>query len=423
MVPVKQVDSGVVVADTVLAAMRGLPTAEARVVARAVLKVPAADVNDIGLVVPGDPEGTQYHGVYSDDAGPVVLFRDALPGEDGRFVVAALMPRDALERWLPVAGDETARAVAGSVAALTVAALPVPVVEGDTVAGPASPPDGSASTTIPADSAAGQSRRMRNASHRARAVGGLSLASRAVREAFFDWVLANPEGLEEMVAPLMEAAESALRERGYIDEGAGPFRPLRLLLGLLNSEGADTHDVVAMQLEELLPVLTPAVRDWVADEFGAVMTDQEAVRSLRTLPAYGRAARPEFRLGEHGQLQRRHGTSWEPVPPAEIVTALVAARISPDAEVRVSAAKTLAQLNFPEMGRAEVARVILDYPGLDPDPAVVGALETLILEHSQDAEEAMHRVVYGASSPADMTEAVRKWLRSADLVSEPQHSD
>jgi hypothetical protein len=119
--------SGVLVPDSVVSTIAGLPADQADSVARTILRIPAASAQPIPLPVPGDPDGTTYWATEPPDrAAPVVLYRAALPGEDGRFLVVALMNREAFLRYRSVANEPVVQAVAASVAAGRVAALNLP---------------------------------------------------------------------------------------------------------------------------------------------------------------------------------------------------------------------------------------------------------------------------------------------------------
>ncbi len=120
--------SGVMVPDSVTSAIGELPAAQAENVARTILRIPAAPAQPIPLPVPGDPPGTAYWATEpADGVAPVVLYRATLPGEDGHFLVVALMDREAFRRYRSVADEPLVQAVAASVAAATAALnLPAP---------------------------------------------------------------------------------------------------------------------------------------------------------------------------------------------------------------------------------------------------------------------------------------------------------
>jgi hypothetical protein len=104
--------------------MRELPDRAASEVARTILRIPAAQGEPIRLNVPGDPPGTRYWALIPGyKRAPVVIYRESLPGEEGRWLVTALMDQMAYFQYSRhgladsnvVQGVATAVAVGGTV--------------------------------------------------------------------------------------------------------------------------------------------------------------------------------------------------------------------------------------------------------------------------------------------------------------------
>ena len=116
--------SDVLVAQVVVDKMRELDPGAAAAVARAILRIPDAAGVPIPLNVPGDPAGTVYRALRPDaDGAPVVIYREALPGEDGRWRVTTLMDPAAYRAYSNgLADDPVVQGVATIVAEGTVTA-------------------------------------------------------------------------------------------------------------------------------------------------------------------------------------------------------------------------------------------------------------------------------------------------------------
>ncbi|HKA94945.1 MAG TPA: hypothetical protein VKD66_01665 [Streptosporangiaceae bacterium] len=116
--------SDVLVAQVVVDKMRELDPGAAAAVARAILRIPDAAGAPIPLNVPGDPPGTVYRALSPDaDGAPVVIYREALPGEDGRWRVTTLMDPAAYRAYSNgLADDPVVQGVATIVAEGTVTA-------------------------------------------------------------------------------------------------------------------------------------------------------------------------------------------------------------------------------------------------------------------------------------------------------------
>jgi hypothetical protein len=115
-------DSDVLVPQTVVDKMRELDASAA--VARTILRIPHASGVPIPLDVPGDPPGTVYWALDPGTSGaPVVIYREALPGEEGKWRVTALMDPAAYRAYSNgLAEDTLVRGVAAIVAAGTISA-------------------------------------------------------------------------------------------------------------------------------------------------------------------------------------------------------------------------------------------------------------------------------------------------------------
>jgi hypothetical protein len=112
--------STVLVSQAVLDKMRDeLPPATARAVAQAIVQIPQRQGVPMRLKVPGDPPGTQYYALLARGApAPVVIYREALPGENGGWVVTALMNHDSYDQYRHgLADDPTVQGVAAAIAA------------------------------------------------------------------------------------------------------------------------------------------------------------------------------------------------------------------------------------------------------------------------------------------------------------------
>jgi hypothetical protein len=115
-------ESGVRVSQPVLDKMRRLDTRQSALVAKAILAIPE-DGKPIPLNVPGDPPGTTYYGIDPGARVPAVIYRAALPDEEGRWLVTALMDRQAFRMYSSGLSDNTVvQGVAGVVAAGTISA-------------------------------------------------------------------------------------------------------------------------------------------------------------------------------------------------------------------------------------------------------------------------------------------------------------
>lgn len=116
--------SDVLVAQVVVDRMHQLEPGVAAAVARTILRIPDAAGVPIPLNVPGDPPGTVYWALSPDTGGaPVVIYRKALPGEDGRWRVTTLMDPAAYRAYSNgLADDPVVQGVATIVAEGTVSA-------------------------------------------------------------------------------------------------------------------------------------------------------------------------------------------------------------------------------------------------------------------------------------------------------------
>ena len=117
-------DSDVLVPQTVVDKMRELDASAAAAVARTILRIPSASGEPIPLDVPGDPPGTVYWALDPGTSGaPVVIYREALPSEEGKWRVTALMDPAAYRAYSNgLAEDTLVRGVAAIVAAGTISA-------------------------------------------------------------------------------------------------------------------------------------------------------------------------------------------------------------------------------------------------------------------------------------------------------------
>jgi hypothetical protein len=117
-------DSEVLVPQTVVDKMRELDASAAAAVARTILRIPSASGEPIPLDVPGDPPGTVYRALDPGTSGaPVVIYREALPGEEGKWRVTALMDPAAYRAYSNGLADDTVvQGVAAIVAAGTISA-------------------------------------------------------------------------------------------------------------------------------------------------------------------------------------------------------------------------------------------------------------------------------------------------------------
>jgi|CZKW01.1.fsa_nt_gi hypothetical protein len=117
-------DSAVRVPQAFIRRMRELPPLAARAVADAILDIPAGRGMPIRLDVPGDPPGTRYRALLPDsEQAPAVIYRESLPGEEGRWLVTALMDRDAYRAYTSGLAESTVvQGVAAAVAAGTISA-------------------------------------------------------------------------------------------------------------------------------------------------------------------------------------------------------------------------------------------------------------------------------------------------------------
>ena len=117
-------DSDVLVPQTVVDKMRELDASAAAAVARTILRIPSASGEPIPLDVPGDPPGTVYWALDPGTSGaPVVIYRESLPGEGGKWRVTALMDPAAYRAYSNGLADDTVvQGVAAIVAAGTISA-------------------------------------------------------------------------------------------------------------------------------------------------------------------------------------------------------------------------------------------------------------------------------------------------------------
>jgi hypothetical protein len=117
-------DSDVLVPPTVVDKIRELDPSAAAAVARTIMRIPNARGEPIPLHVPGDPPGTVYWALDSGTSGaPVVIYRQALPSEEGKWRVTALMDPAAYRAYSNGLADDTVvQGVAAAVAAGTVSA-------------------------------------------------------------------------------------------------------------------------------------------------------------------------------------------------------------------------------------------------------------------------------------------------------------
>jgi hypothetical protein len=117
-------DSDVLVPPTVVDKIRELDPSAAAVVARTIMRIPNARGEPIPLHVPGDPPGTVYWALDPGTSGaPVVIYRQALPSEEGKWRVTALMDPAAYRAYSNGLADDTVvQGVAAAVAAGTVSA-------------------------------------------------------------------------------------------------------------------------------------------------------------------------------------------------------------------------------------------------------------------------------------------------------------
>jgi hypothetical protein len=117
-------DSDVLVPQTVVDKMRELDASAAAAVARTILRIPSASGEPIPLDVPGDPPGTVYRALDPGTSGaPVVIYREALPGEEGKWRVTALMDPAAYRAYSNGLADDTVvQGVAAIVAAGAISA-------------------------------------------------------------------------------------------------------------------------------------------------------------------------------------------------------------------------------------------------------------------------------------------------------------
>jgi hypothetical protein len=117
-------DSDVLVPPTVVDKIRELDPSAAAAVARTIMRIPNARGEPIPLHVPGDPPGTVYWALDPGTSGaPVVIYRQALPSEEGKWRVTALMDPAAYRAYSNGLADDTVvQGVAAAVAAGTVSA-------------------------------------------------------------------------------------------------------------------------------------------------------------------------------------------------------------------------------------------------------------------------------------------------------------
>ena len=120
----KDQGADVLVGQAVVDKMHQLDPRVAAAVARAILRIPDAAGVPIPLNVPGDPPGTVYWALSADtDGAPVVIYRKALPGEDGRWRATTLMDPAAYRAYSNgLADDPVVQGVAAIVAEGTIPA-------------------------------------------------------------------------------------------------------------------------------------------------------------------------------------------------------------------------------------------------------------------------------------------------------------
>jgi hypothetical protein len=112
----------VLVAEPVIARLHGLASGDAAAVARAILQLPRGRSEPIRLSVPGDPPGTVYFALIPPGSreAPVVIYRESLRDESGKWLVTALMDRDAYSQYTHgLADNEFVQGLARVVAAGT----------------------------------------------------------------------------------------------------------------------------------------------------------------------------------------------------------------------------------------------------------------------------------------------------------------
>jgi hypothetical protein len=109
---------------TVVSKMRELDASAAAAVARTILRIPSASGVPIPLNVPGDPPGTVYWALDPGTSGaPVVIYRESLPSEEGKWRATALMDASAYRAYSNgLAEDTVVQGVAAIAAAGTISA-------------------------------------------------------------------------------------------------------------------------------------------------------------------------------------------------------------------------------------------------------------------------------------------------------------
>jgi hypothetical protein len=109
---------------TVVSKMRELDASAAAAVARTILRIPSASGVPIPLNVPGDPPGTVYWALDPGTSGaPVVIYRESLPSEEGKWRATALMDAGAYRAYSNgLAEDTVVQGVAAIAAAGTISA-------------------------------------------------------------------------------------------------------------------------------------------------------------------------------------------------------------------------------------------------------------------------------------------------------------
>lgn len=118
-------DSGVLVSQIVLRKIHEMTTpGVAGSVARAILSIPEDEGKPIPLRVPGDTPGTTYRVLLPDSAqAPAVIYRKLSPHDDHKWLVTALMDRDAYLAYSGgLADSQLVQDVAGTVALGTITA-------------------------------------------------------------------------------------------------------------------------------------------------------------------------------------------------------------------------------------------------------------------------------------------------------------
>jgi hypothetical protein len=117
-------DQGIRVAKGVVDKLRELDRSISSDIAHAIQSIPDTHARRILLKVPGDPPDTPYWALELRRAeAPVIIYRAALPDENGGWLVTALMDRHAYRRYSGgLEGNTVVQGVAAVVAAGTISA-------------------------------------------------------------------------------------------------------------------------------------------------------------------------------------------------------------------------------------------------------------------------------------------------------------